>query len=110
MATSRLKSRLLRYAPFLAFALLVLVLLLSSTLSKHAPEIEGISPQIGNSGGELVISGRFFGESRNGGFVSVGGISPATSSYQWSDAEIRFTVPREMVGGIVKIMTKHGEP
>jgi len=109
MATSRLKSRLLRYAPFLAFALLLLVLLLSSTLSKRAPEIETISPEIGHSGDELVIRGRFFGESRNGGFVSVGGITPATSSYQWSDSEIRFSVPREMVGGIVKITAKHGE-
>lgn len=108
-AKSPLKARLVGYLPFAAFFLLVVILLLSSTLSRHPPEVKSISPEIGSSGDELVITGKSFGESRNGGYVTVGGISPPASSYQWSDGEIRFIVPDEMSGGIVSVATRRGE-
>ncbi len=106
---SHIKARIKVYLPFLVFFLLVIILLLSSVLSSHSPEIESVSPGIGETGDELLIKGRYFGSSRDGGIVSVAGISPPTSSYQWSDREIRFIVPREMAGGLVKVVAKHGE-
>jgi hypothetical protein len=56
--TSRIKAGVLKYLPFMAFFFLAAILLLSSTLSKHAPEIESVSPKTGSSGDELVITGK----------------------------------------------------
>jgi hypothetical protein len=36
-------------------------------------------------------------------------MSPAATSYRWSDTEIRFIVPEFMIGGLVTVETKQGE-
>jgi len=105
-----LKIRFKELLPYLVFLFLVLILLLSSTLNNRPPEVHGIQPKVGLSGDELVITGRFFGSNRDGGRVVVSNVSPPTSAYlEWTSQKISLIVPEEMKGGILKVITKHGE-
>ncbi len=105
-----LKIRFKGLLPYLVFLFLVLILLLLSTLNNRPPEVDGIQPKVGVSGDELVITGRFFGSSRNGGRVVVSNVSPPTSAYlEWTNKKIGLIVPEEMKGGLLRVITKHGE-
>jgi len=105
-----LKIRFKGLLPYLVFLFLVLILLLLSTLNNRPPEVDGIQPKVGVSGDELVITGRFFGSSRNGGRVVVSNVSPPTSAYlEWTNKKIDLIVPEEMKGGLLRVITKHGE-
>ena len=96
--------------PFLVFIFLISILLLSSRLTSLPPEIHDVSPRLGSSGGELTITGKHFGSERNGGRIEVAGISPPVSAYgTWNDSRISLIVPEEIDGGLVKVVTKHGE-
>ncbi len=96
--------------PYLVFIGLVLILLLSSTLNNRPPEVDDIQPKVAVSGDELVITGRFFGSSRDGGRVVVSNVSPPTSAYlEWTNRRISLIVPEEIKGGLLKVITKHGE-
>ena len=96
--------------PFFIFVFLVFILLLSSRLTSLPPEIHEISPRLGSSGGELIITGKHFGSERNGGRIEVAGVSPPVSAYgTWNDTKISLIVSEEIDGGLVKVITKHGE-
>jgi hypothetical protein len=105
-----LRIRFKDFWPYLVFGGLVLILLLSSTLNNRPPEVDEIHPLVAVPGDELVITGRFFGSSRNGGRVVVSNVSPPSSAYlEWTNRRISLIVPEEMRGGLLKIVTKHGE-
>ena len=55
------------------FLLLISILLLSSRVTGRPPVIEAITPKIGVPGEVMVIRGKYFGESRNGGEVRIAG-------------------------------------
>jgi transglutaminase-like putative cysteine protease len=96
--------------PFLIFGILLLTLFLSSGLTKRPPVIESISPAVSTPEEELVIRGRYFGTERNGGFVSVSGITPPSSAYlDWTDKKISLIVPAELAGGLLKVTAENGE-
>ena len=98
------------FVPFLVFLFLVCILFLSSRFTSPPPEIFSVSPQLGESGGEMVITGKHFGSERNGGRIDVSGSFPPAASYiEWKDDRISFIIPDDMTGGLVKVMTKHGD-
>ncbi len=105
-----LKIRFKGLLPYLVFLFPVLTLLLLSNLNNRPTAGNGIQPKVGVSGDELVITGRFFGSSRNGGRVVVSNVSPPTSAYlEWTNKKIGLIVPEEMKGGLLMVITKHGE-
>jgi hypothetical protein len=105
-----LKIRFKDLLPYLVFLFLTLILLISSSLNNRPPEVESIHPKVCIPGDELVITGRFFGSNRNAGRVVVSNVSPPSSAYlEWSSSKISLIVPEEMKGGLLKVITKHGE-
>ena len=81
----------------MVFGLFIFILFVTSSLSSRPPEIEEVLPEVGATGDELVIIGKYFGTNRNGGKVVVNDVSPPYLSYQWNDERISFIVPQEMV-------------
>ncbi|HUV07531.1 MAG TPA: transglutaminase domain-containing protein [Spirochaetia bacterium] len=106
----QIKIEFKQVLPYLVFGFLVFILLISSGLTSRPPEVETISPEIAETGAELIIKGKFFGDQREGGRIVVSNVSPPSSSYlEWSDRKISLIVPEEMSGGLLKVVTKHGE-
>jgi hypothetical protein len=96
--------------PYLVFLSFVMILLLSSSLNNRPPEVSEVNPKVCEPGEELIVTGRFFGSSRNGGKVMVGSVSPPSSSYlEWKDNRISLIVPEELKSGLLYITTKHGK-
>lgn len=99
-----------KFIPFGVFFILITVLVITSNLSGRSPQVESISPKVGIPGSELVIKGKYFGNERNGGKVSISGVCPATASYkQWVDNTIRLVIPEDINSGILKVITRNGE-
>ncbi len=95
--------------PFLIFVFLVLILIISSSLSSRFPEIERISPAIAEPGDKLTITGKFFGDDKNGGRVVVSELpSPNSSILEWNDSKISLIIPEEMSGGLLSVVTDYG--
>ncbi|HEB11838.1 MAG TPA: hypothetical protein ENI06_11570 [Spirochaetales bacterium] len=93
-----------------AFLLLISILLLSSRVTGRPPLIEAITPKIGVPGEVMVIKGKYFGESRNGGEVRIASYSPVSSSYlEWTDSTISLRIPEEVNSGLVMVVTRNGK-
>ena len=93
-------------------ALLVLLafLLLSSRMTGRPPLVESITPKIGFPRDVMVITGKYFGDERNGGEVVIGGYAPVSSGYlDWSDSRISLRIPEDVSSGMVRVITKNGE-
>lgn len=98
-----------RVIPFLILALLIVLYAFSSRLIEASPRIEAISPEVGEPGKVLTISGENFGEERNGSEVIFAGMRPTTNSYvEWSDTRISVKIPDEVNSGKLYIR-KNGE-
>jgi transglutaminase-like putative cysteine protease len=92
--------------------LLVLLafLLLSSRMTGRPPLIESFTPKIGFPQDVMVITGKYFGEERNGGEVVIGGYAPVSSGYLgWSDSRISLRIPEDVSSGMVRVITKNGK-
>ncbi len=92
--------------------LLVLLafLLLSSRMTGRPPLVESITPKIGFPQDVMVITGKYFGDERNGGKVVIGGYAPVSSGYlDWSDSRISLRIPEEVSSGMVRVITKNGK-
>ncbi len=97
------------FIPGLILFILFVILVLSSRFSGRPPLIEEITPQIGLPGEVMVIKGRFFGDSRNGGEVEIGGITVVASDYiEWTDNEISVRIPDDAASGMVFVKTRNG--
>ena len=84
-------------------------LALSSRMTGRPPQIESITPRIGHPAEVMVITGRFFGDERNGGRVVIAGYSPVSSDYlEWNDSRISLRLPEDVVSGMVRVVTKSG--
>jgi hypothetical protein len=93
-------------------ALLVLLafLLLSSRMTGRPPLVESITPKIGFPRDVMVITGKYFGDERNGGEVVIGGYAPVSSGYlDWSDSRISLRIPEDVSSGMVRVITKNGK-
>lgn len=92
--------------------LLVLLafLLLSSRMTGRPPLVESITPKIGFPQDVMVITGKYFGDERNGGKVVIGGYAPVSSGYlDWSDSRISLRIPEDVSSGMVRVITKNGK-
>ncbi len=69
-------------------------------LSEDKPTITTINPDEVYPGGEMMIEGVNFGDSRGDNYVSFNGEKPESSDYsKWSDTEIVVNVPETAVSG-----------
>ena len=85
-------------------------LLLSSRMTGRPPLVESITPKIGFPQDVMVITGKYFGDERNGGKVVIGGYAPVSSGYlDWSDSRISLRIPEEVSSGMVRVITKNGK-
>jgi len=107
-----LYTRIFRHKAFLPvtlFAVIIIVFTFSSRFSERPPVIDSISPEIGNPGDILIITGDYFGETRDGGEVRIAGSRPTTSSYkEWSDTRISVQIPQDAGSGMLYVVTKNG--
>ncbi len=96
---------------FTAVLLVLLAfLLLSSRMTGRPPLIESITPKIGFPQDVMVITGKYFGDERNGGEVVIGGYAPVSSGYlDWSDSRISLRIPEDVSSGMVRVITKNGK-
>ncbi len=105
--------RILRHRVFLPsvfFLVLIAVFVFSSQFTARPPEIEGIAPPVGNPGSIMVISGHNFGETRQGGEVSIAGARLTSDSYrEWSDERISVRIPETVGSGRVFVTTRSGK-
>jgi hypothetical protein len=86
------------------------VLLLSTRMTGRPPQIDSITPKIGFPQDVMVITGKYFGDERNGGEVVIGGYAPVSSGYlDWSDTQISLRIPEEVGSGMVRVITKNGK-
>lgn len=73
------------------------------------PIITSIEPSIGEPGGLLRITGRYFGHERGEGRVEFDRSAPTASSYlSWSDDAIEIRVPLYAESSLVHIVTESG--
>ena len=85
-------------------------LLLSSRMTGRPPLVESITPKIGFPQDVMVITGKYFGDERNGGKVVIGGYAPVSSGYlDWSDSRISLRIPEEVSSGMVRVIMKNGK-
>jgi hypothetical protein len=100
-----------REVMFTAILLAVLVvLLLSSRMTGRPPQVDSITPKIGFPQDVMVITGKYFGDVRDGGEVVIGGYAPVSSGYlDWSDTQISLRIPEEVNSGMVRVITKNGK-
>jgi hypothetical protein len=92
------------------FLAILAVLLLSSRMTGRPPQVESITPKIGFPQDVMVITGKYFGDERNGGEVVIGGYRPVSSGYlDWSDTQISLRIPEEVSSGMVRVITKNGK-
>ena len=106
--TQHKKINLKDSLPFIIFFFLFFILILSSFFTKRGPEIESLSSSIGQSGEEVHILGKYFGEKNSGVRVEIGGAS-VSSFIEWTDTRISFIVSDNIKGGLVKVFTEYGE-
>ena len=91
------------------FALLA-VLLISSRMTGRPPLVESITPKIGFPQDVMVITGKYFGEQRNGAEVVIAGYSPVSSDYlEWTDTRISLRIPEDVSSGMVRVITGNGK-
>ncbi|WP_010261496.1 transglutaminase domain-containing protein [Treponema primitia] len=77
------------------------ILLFFSCIDRQ-PRIHLISPRIGIMGEVLTITGENFGATREESYVTIGGITPTTSSYiEWTDTRILVRIPEFGDSGLV---------
>ena len=89
--------------------LLVLLYVFSSRIIERSPRIEAITPEVGEPGKVLIISGEHFGDARNGSEVVFAGMRPNSGSYlEWSDNRISVRIPDEVNSGRL-IVRRDGE-
>jgi hypothetical protein len=100
-----------REVMFTAILLAILVvLLLSSRMTGRPPQVDSITPKIGFPQDVMVITGKYFGDMRDGGEVVIGGYAPVSSGYlDWSDTQISLRIPEEVSSGMVRVITKNGK-
>ena len=92
------------------FGALVVFLLLASRIAGRPPVVESITPRIGYSKDVMVITGRFFGKSREGGEVAVGGSRLVSGDYlEWTDNQISLRIPDDVSSGMVRVITRRGK-
>jgi transglutaminase-like putative cysteine protease len=92
-----------------ALAGMIAFLALSSQMTGRPPVIESITPKIGYPSDVMVITGRFFGEARDGGEVVIAGYSPVSSDYlEWNENRISLRIPEDVISGMVRVITKNG--
>ncbi len=91
------------------FGALVVFLLLASRIAGRPPVVESITPRIGYPKDVMVITGRFFGKSREGGEVAVGGSRLVSGDYlEWKDNQISLRIPDDVSSGMVRVITRRG--
>ncbi len=91
------------------FGALVVFLLLASRIAGRPPVVESITPRIGYPKDVMVITGRFFGKSREGGEVAVGGSRLVSGDYlEWKDSQISLRIPDDVSSGMVRVITRRG--
>ncbi|GHT83774.1 hypothetical protein FACS1894137_05820 [Spirochaetia bacterium] len=79
-------------------------LVLFFSCEDRQPRIQSITPRIGIMGEILTISGEHFGNTREESYVTIGGITPTTSSYvEWTDSRIQVRIPEFGDSGLVSV-------
>ncbi|MDR2785662.1 MAG: IPT/TIG domain-containing protein [Treponema sp.] len=83
---------------------LLLFAVFFSGCDEEEPRIDSIYPSIGRMGDVLTIYGESFGNEQNESYVTVGGVSPTSSSYiNWQDNFISFIMPEFGESGLVYV-------
>jgi transglutaminase-like putative cysteine protease len=86
---------------------ITVILLILAGCQPKAPVIYSIYPQIGNMGEPVTIRGAFFGNDREGSFITIAGSWPTSMSYlDWRDDEIRLRIPEFGEAGLVHVHVK----
>ncbi len=89
-----------RILPVVFLVTLVVLYIFSSRLIEKSPRIESITPEVGEPGKVLVISGEHFGDARNGSEVIFAGSRPNSQSYvEWTDTRISVQIPEDVNSG-----------
>ncbi|MDR2054227.1 MAG: IPT/TIG domain-containing protein [Treponema sp.] len=84
--------------------LLSFAVLFFSGCKEEEPRIDSIYPSIGLMGEVLTIRGENFGNEQEESYVTVGGVSPTSSSYiVWQDNLISLTTPEFGESGLVYV-------
>ncbi|GAH77381.1 unnamed protein product, partial [marine sediment metagenome] len=97
------------FIPLLLFLFLLTLLFMSTRLTGRPPQIDSITPRIGYPGDIMVVQGKFFGDTRNGGEVVISGYSPISSEYlEWTAERISLRIPEDVHSGLVYVQTKKG--
>ena len=106
-------GRIVRHKAFLTIvvlAALVGIFIFSSQFTDRAPVVASISPEIGFPGNVLVIRGKHFGDSRQGGEVTIAGVRPTSSSYlEWTNERIGVRIPDSVGSGLVFVRNRTGK-
>ena len=98
------------FIPFTLFVGLIALFSFSSRFADRPPIIENITPDVGLPGEVLVITGDYFGESRQGGEVHIAGTRPTSSSYiEWTNTRISVRIPPNVGSGLVYVITRNGK-
>ncbi|MBN1523318.1 MAG: hypothetical protein JW904_02440 [Spirochaetales bacterium] len=97
------------FIPVVVFGTIFLVLLFSTALSGHPPNINSMNQDHNLTYEVITLEGQNFGEPDNGGEVRIGDLILAPSNFsKWSDNKIVINLPREVPSGVISVITKNG--
>ncbi|MBO5137455.1 MAG: IPT/TIG domain-containing protein [Spirochaetaceae bacterium] len=94
----------------LLFALVFVIIAVSSKKAGKIPILKSITPQIGVPGDVMVLEGSDFGSSKDTSYVEIGGTAITLSSYlSWTETQIKILLPSDVKDGLVYVVTKNGQ-
>ncbi|TFG63990.1 MAG: transglutaminase [Spirochaetales bacterium] len=97
------------FLPAVIFLFAVILFSISSRFSDRIPVLDSITPEVSYPGDVLVISGRYFGKSRQGSEVTIVGLRLPSSLYlEWQENRISFVVPKDAGSGPLVVTTRNG--
>jgi len=98
------------FLPVVFFIVLIAVFVFSSQFTARPPVVDAIAPPVGTPGSIMVISGSNFGDTRQGGEVTIAGARLTSTSYrEWSDTRISVRIPENVGSGQVFVTTRSGK-
>ena len=105
------QSSIIRFLSIICFFAVATVIGIGITnISHKKPELDSVSPTIGEAGGIVILRGKYFDDTRGNNRVEVAGESLTESSYlKWSDTLIMIKIPEIAENGLIQVVNKHGK-